>query len=182
MRVPAGTALVAAQRILALATESLDMMRNVTGVMKNSLDRAEAFVPLFFIFFFTDLSISRWVGRLRTVKIQRETQVEGGTDTTESEYHHDRSGGSAQFDKPPDHDIPSNSPHVSAFSSVWSSTSIPSTPVRGTFTPIYAGGSGGGTVSPGGTMIPIGAMSLSSRYETPRSGVLSLADEEEEGM
>ena len=41
-RVPAGTALVAAQRILALATESLDMMRNVTGVMKDSLDRAEA--------------------------------------------------------------------------------------------------------------------------------------------
>ena len=42
VRVPAGTALVAAQRILALATESLDMMRNVTGVMKDSLDRAEA--------------------------------------------------------------------------------------------------------------------------------------------
>ena len=52
VRVPVGTALVAAQRILALATESLDMMRNVTGVMKDSLDRAEAFVPLFFIFFF----------------------------------------------------------------------------------------------------------------------------------
>jgi len=31
-----------------------------------------------------------------------------------------------------------------------------------------------------GMMIPIGAMSLSSRYETPRSGILSLADEEEE--
>ena len=30
-------------------------------------------------------------------------------------------------------------------------------------------------------MIPIGAMSLSSRYETPRSRVLSLADEGEEG-
>ena len=43
-RVPAGTALVAAQRILALATEGLDMMRNVTGVMKDSLDRAEAYV------------------------------------------------------------------------------------------------------------------------------------------
>lgn len=28
--------------------------------------------------------------------------------------------------------------------------------------------------------IPIGAMSLSSRYETPRSGILSFADEEEE--
>jgi hypothetical protein len=43
-RVPAGTALLAAQRILALATESLDMMRNVTGVMKDGLDRAEAYV------------------------------------------------------------------------------------------------------------------------------------------
>ena len=53
--------------------------------------------------------------------------------------------------------------------------------MRGTFTPVYAGGSGGGTVSPGGMMIPIGAMSLSSRYETPRSRVLSLADEGEEG-
>ena len=63
-RVPAGTALVAAQRILALATESLDMMRNVTGVMKDSLDRAEAYVPPFpfptilsSLFLFTDLSI-----------------------------------------------------------------------------------------------------------------------------
>ena len=49
--------------------------------------------------------------------------------------------------------------------------------MRGTFTPVYAGS----TVSPGGMMIPIGAMSLSSRYETSRSGGLSLADEEEEG-
>ena len=53
--------------------------------------------------------------------------------------------------------------------------------MRGTFTPVYVGGGGGGTVSPGGMMIPIGAMSLSSRYETPRSCVLSLTDEEEEG-
>ena len=44
VRVPAGTALVAAQWILALAN-SLDMMRNATGVMKDSLDRAEAYVP-----------------------------------------------------------------------------------------------------------------------------------------
>ena len=51
-RVPAGTALVAAQRILALATESLDMMRNVTGVMKDSLDRAEAYVFICLLFFF----------------------------------------------------------------------------------------------------------------------------------
>ena len=47
VRAPAGMTLVpvAAQRILALATKSLDMMRNVTGVMKDSLDRAEAYVP-----------------------------------------------------------------------------------------------------------------------------------------
>ena len=104
--------------------------------------------------------------------------------------HHDRSigGSTTQFDEAADHDIlPPNSPYFSASSTVWSSTSVPSTPVRGTFTPVYAaggggsGGGGGGTVSPGGMMmIPIGAMSLSSRYETPRGGVLSLADEEEE--
>lgn len=41
-QVSTGTVLVAAQRILTLATESLDMMRNVTGVMKDSLDRADA--------------------------------------------------------------------------------------------------------------------------------------------
>ncbi|EJD41783.1 Opi1-domain-containing protein [Auricularia subglabra TFB-10046 SS5] len=44
----------AAHRILGLATESLDMMRSVTGVFKDSLDRAET-----------------WVERLRVVGIQR---------------------------------------------------------------------------------------------------------------
>jgi transcriptional repressor OPI1 len=39
-----GAAMVAAQRILSLATESLDMMRGVTGVVKDSLDRAESYV------------------------------------------------------------------------------------------------------------------------------------------
>lgn len=42
--VSAGTAILAAQRILTLATESLDMMRGVTGVVKDSLDRADAYV------------------------------------------------------------------------------------------------------------------------------------------
>jgi hypothetical protein len=50
--VSASAALVASQRILALATESLDMMRNVTGVVKDSLDRADAYV-LFLRFFFS---------------------------------------------------------------------------------------------------------------------------------
>ena len=98
------------------------------------------------------------------------------------EYLRDRSGYGShtefRVDEPADHDIPPpNSPYFSASSTVWSSTSIPSTPVKGTFMPVYAGG----TVSPVGMMILIGAMSLSSRYETPRSRVLSLAYEEEEG-
>ncbi|KAJ7766549.1 transcription factor Opi1-domain-containing protein [Mycena maculata] len=49
-----GKALAAAQRVLVLATESLDMMRGVTAVVGDSLDRADA-----------------WVDRLRTVGIQR---------------------------------------------------------------------------------------------------------------
>ncbi|KAJ7605020.1 transcription factor Opi1-domain-containing protein [Roridomyces roridus] len=50
----ANRAMAAAQRVLALAMESLDMMRGVTAVVGESLDRADA-----------------WVDRLRTVGIQR---------------------------------------------------------------------------------------------------------------
>ncbi|CAE6410371.1 unnamed protein product [Rhizoctonia solani] len=53
----AGTAAQAAQRVMTLATESLDMMRGVTGVVKDSLDRAEV-----------------WVDRLRVVGLQRGEQ------------------------------------------------------------------------------------------------------------
>ncbi|KZS94567.1 Opi1-domain-containing protein, partial [Sistotremastrum niveocremeum HHB9708] len=45
----------AAKKILTLATESLDMLRNVTAVFKESLDRADA-----------------WVERLRVIGIQRQ--------------------------------------------------------------------------------------------------------------
>jgi len=55
----AGSAKQAAQRILALATESLDMMRGVTGVVKDSLDRADA-----------------WVERLRIIGLQRNAVTE----------------------------------------------------------------------------------------------------------
>ncbi|THU95015.1 hypothetical protein K435DRAFT_141785 [Dendrothele bispora CBS 962.96] len=50
----AGAAYVAAQRILVLATESLEMMRGVNRVVMDSLDRADA-----------------WVERLRHVGLQR---------------------------------------------------------------------------------------------------------------
>ncbi|KAL0066695.1 transcriptional regulator opi1 [Marasmius tenuissimus] len=38
------SAMATAQKVLALATESLDMMKNVTGVVKDSLDAADAWV------------------------------------------------------------------------------------------------------------------------------------------
>jgi hypothetical protein len=47
-----GSAMLAAQRILTLSTESLDMMRNVTGVVKDSLDRADAYVISYLSNFF----------------------------------------------------------------------------------------------------------------------------------
>jgi transcriptional repressor OPI1 len=164
-RVPAGTALVAAQRILVLAIESLDMMRNVTGVMKDSLDRAEAYVLYSHrLRLLLNHCISRWVNRLRTVGIQRDTLVE------DTEYEFSQQG--QRRSDEPDQDTP-GSPFFSTSSTVWGS-SIPSTPAGDSFTPAYAS-----AASPGMT-IPIGAMSLSSRYETPRSGILSLPGEEEE--
>lgn len=55
--VPPGTANQAAQRILTLATESLDMLRGVTGVFKESLDRADTQVPsIHSIYFNIDIS------------------------------------------------------------------------------------------------------------------------------
>lgn len=55
LRPTTSAATQAAQRVLALATESLDMMRGVTGVVKDSLDRADA-----------------WVERLRIIGLQRQ--------------------------------------------------------------------------------------------------------------
>lgn len=49
LRPTTSAATQAAQRVLALATESLDMMRGVTGVVKDSLDRADAYVKFFHI-------------------------------------------------------------------------------------------------------------------------------------
>ncbi|KAL5531690.1 hypothetical protein ACEPAG_4567 [Sanghuangporus baumii] len=65
-RPTAGSATQAAQRIMTLATESLDMLRNVTGIVKESLDRADV-----------------WVDRLRVIGIQRrnsENATDGSAD------------------------------------------------------------------------------------------------------
>lgn len=75
-------ATAAARRILTLAAESLDMMRNVTGVVKDSLDRADALVPCFFSIEHAELIVHRWVNRLRMVGVQRDGQ-EGASSSDE---------------------------------------------------------------------------------------------------
>lgn len=164
--------------------------------------------------------LSSWVGRLRTVGIQRGAQE--GEDTPEHDIaaefgfphpkhiRHRRAGSTtstafsdpdAEHDADRDVDIPSSPFFSSNASTTWGS-SIPSTPGGGTFTPggggfgFTAGAAGGyntvnggasyekgyasyaGAPSPGA--IPIGAMSLASRYNTPRSVVVGLPEEEEE--
>lgn len=141
-----GSAMVAAQRILVLATESLDMMRNVTGVVKDSLDRADAYAipsnPCFHAKFF----LSRWVGRLRTVGIQRGAQEgedseeidrngseapSAEVDFPERHCHHRRtiSTQSSAVSTVDDGDVPT-SPFLSGSSSTQWASSIPSTPTR----------------------------------------------------
>lgn len=64
----------------------------------------------------------------------------------------------------------------SSSASNWGS-SIPSTPGGGTFTPVYSSYAGNAP-SPGA--IPIGAMSLASRYNTPKSVNTTLPEEDSE--
>ena len=154
-----GSAMLAAQRILTLSTESLDMMRNVTGVVKDSLDRADAYVISYLSDFFFLLCIIeyRWVGRLRTVGIQRGAQE--GADTeganadldihsslseTDFSYHCHRRTISTQSSAPSiadDAEMPA-SPFLSASSSTNQASSIPSTPGRsyssGSFVSLHA--------------------------------------------
>ncbi|KAF8625510.1 hypothetical protein AX17_006822 [Amanita inopinata Kibby_2008] len=203
-QVPAGTAVVAAQRILSLATESLDMMRGVTGVMKDSLDRADA-----------------WVNRLRTVGIQRSGSGNGAIPedgapefdipgnrhlARQTRHRHQRSGSSTVFSQSGDDDRESYSysyfrgdaglaspasvaGSVSGSSTAYSSYamggvgSLPSTP-GGT----YAPSPGGGSLLP---LLPLGAMNLNGpgavggggggggelNFSTPRSGVEVISEE-----
>ena len=75
-----GSAMVAAQRVLTLATESLDMMRNVTGVVKDSLDRADAYVSILTHVSFNQIShtggsdgCGRWGYSVRYKKVTTTT-------------------------------------------------------------------------------------------------------------
>ena len=69
-------AMMAATRVLTLATESLDMMRSVTAVFKESLDRAEAWVDRLVFFFFKkfDHPALSPLYRLQQLGLQRQQQ------------------------------------------------------------------------------------------------------------
>lgn len=71
----------AANRVLTLAVESLDMLRSVTVVVNESLDRADL-----------------WVERLRMLGLQRKRQHENDVDPAGS-----IAGGSARLEAPPQH-------------------------------------------------------------------------------
>ncbi|KAF6744529.1 transcription factor Opi1-domain-containing protein [Ephemerocybe angulata] len=197
-----GAAIVAAQRILSLATESLDMMRGVTGVVKDSLDRADMWVTRL-----------RTVGLQRaaregegegeggqTPREERSAATDGygvQVPVPSEDHMHHRRGSSSQFsdDMYDDHDaVPPSPPFwnsASGSSSAWNE-SVPGTPAgSGAWTPPVGSGipsEVGGVVggkSPvlGIASIPIGRMTLASRGNTPRRGVVGLPGEEgEEGM
>ncbi|KAG5640409.1 hypothetical protein DXG03_008775 [Asterophora parasitica] len=163
---------------------NLDMMRGVTGVVKDSLDRADA-----------------WVGRFRTVGLQRgERQADpdsgppsgtdGDMDMEGSEFEleftrmrHRRGASSGSlFD---DRDgMPSPFSGSSSYSS-YAGGSVPSTPDVGAYVPMHAYSQSGGASAqnlPSLNAMGLGlsAMSLNgSRYGTPRSVAGRLPDEDE---
>lgn len=170
--VPAGTAMIAAQRILTLATESLDMMRGVTGVVKDSLDRADT-----------------WVGRLQTVGIQRRATDDDShlrphpsnitTSTPDDEFPRGRRS-TSRFDglklpSPSPSSYPST-PYSSYSSFGGHTSSVPGTPAPGAQSPGLGLGLGGmcllGNVN--GNVVGMGG------YSTPRN-VLGEEDDEDDG-
>ncbi|KAH6916491.1 transcription factor Opi1-domain-containing protein [Coprinopsis sp. MPI-PUGE-AT-0042] len=153
-----GAAMVAAQRILGLATESLDMMRGVTGVVKDSLDRAES-----------------WVSRLRSVGLQRNGSEQEGEGSSFPHYSgqnlHHRRHSSSQFSE----DL-TMSPFFSGASTSTRNSSIPSTPGGP-----HSNGYHNGASSPTAMVLPpLGLMSLHSRANTPRSMVGELPPDDTE--
>ncbi|KAK6985034.1 transcription factor Opi1-domain-containing protein [Favolaschia claudopus] len=148
-----GRALAAAQRVLVLATESLDMMRGVTAVVSDSLDRADA-----------------WVDRLRTVGIQRGMDGLALPDGSGGEHGgHPHSGWAGAT--PAWAAGPSRSPGGYTVTSSTSGTHSPA--AYGPTSPIDGGvgvSYGSGAPSPGFGLAGMSIASVSSRYSTPAPG------------
>lgn len=141
------------------------------------------------MFYGVDDVVFRWVGRLRTVGIQRGAQEgEDLEDAPEFEFgipesqkfQHRRTGSSASYD---DQELDMPSPFFSGASSTAWGSSIPSTPGGPNSNGKNGfgfGGFAGNAPSPGANSIPLGSMSLASRYNTPKSVGVDLPDVEEE--
>lgn len=194
--VSASTAILAAQRILTLATESLDMVRGVTGVVKDSLDRADACVSFICEFSYTEklYPVNRWVGRLRTVGIQRPSSQEGAAaedgdppssnasafgDETDPEIESTQNGGHRRVNSIASSFDDSDAGTSFSGSSYVGGSSVPSTPG-------FSSGSYGGYVYGGGSANPavigLEAMNLSGsrpKFRAPMSSVVGLPGEEE---
>ena len=178
--VPASTAILAAQRILTLATESLDMVRGVTGVVKDSLDRADACVlSIRGISLTLKLLLYRWVGRLRTVGIQRPSSQGGGA---HEENASTLDGSETDHDQDPEHDteVELQGGHRRV-NSVTSSVDDSDAGMSSSFSGSSYFGSGGSSVpsTPGVTSFE--AMHLGeggTRFSTPKSSAVGLADDD----
>ncbi|KAK6977686.1 transcription factor Opi1-domain-containing protein [Favolaschia claudopus] len=150
-----GRALAAAQRVLVLATESLDMMRGVTAVVSDSLDRADA-----------------WVDRLRTVGIQRGMDGLALPDGSGGEHGgHPHSGWAGAT--PAWAGGPPRSPGGYTVTSSTSGTHSPA--AYGPTSPIDGGGgmpyaSGAPSPAYGLGLAGMSIGSVSSRYSTPAPG------------
>ncbi|KXN86220.1 Transcriptional repressor OPI1 [Leucoagaricus sp. SymC.cos] len=138
----------AAQRILTLATESLDMMRNVTGVVKDSLDRADA-----------------WVNRLRMVGVQR-----GGQDSTNDESLNEEFG-PPRVGSQYDNSSKSREDYRALFQTHRRGGSSSST-IPGEDETSFSGSTVASAPSPGA--IPLASMHIASRFNTPKMGVSGL--------
>ncbi|KAF8993313.1 transcription factor Opi1-domain-containing protein [Cyathus striatus] len=205
-----GSAVLAAQRILTLATESLDMMRGVTGVVKESLDRADA-----------------WVGRLRNVGFNPSSSSTAPNSTVETgappggyrdpgeemdmdqPYRHTRNISNVSEDHPPSLFFPSSASSSTTnslpstpfppFADVEYTYSVPPSPrlgggfgTPGTPGTLGKGGGGSGTAPGSPIASAIGRMSIAPGGKTSMigSGVLgeneggirrAVKEEEEEG-
>jgi len=147
----AGGATQAAQRILTLSTESLDMMRGVTAVVKESLDRAEA-----------------WVERLRVVGVQRQQQQQQPEPQTHQPFRVPSGPSTPAFsERSYGFDFPSPAP---GSSSSWSSPPTPGAPDAPSPGALY--GLGGLTLGAGAANTP------SSTNATPRNGLKNLPEEQ----
>ncbi|KAF9449390.1 Opi1-domain-containing protein [Macrolepiota fuliginosa MF-IS2] len=199
-RMSHSNATAAAQRILSLATESLDMMRNVTGVVKDSLDRADA-----------------WVSRLRMVGVQRGAHEGASEETTNEEFgpprigsqydsarrndyrtlqSHRRGGsGSSAFDD--EMSFSSSNPASpfmtttslslgSGYMSNSSYTSMPSTPTGAFASPSISTSASARELydesianAPSPGTIPLASMHIASRFNTPKITASNLPSEDD---